>query len=49
MKKNERNAGRKKVLNGTIVRSTVPKERVNELKEFAKTLQEYEPKRNYDL
>jgi hypothetical protein len=45
MKKNERNAGRKKVINGIIVRLTVPKERVNELKEFAKTLQEYEPKR----
>jgi hypothetical protein len=45
MKKNERNAGRKKVLDGTVVRVTVPRSRVNELKEFAKTLQEYEPKR----
>ena len=39
MKKvNERNAGRKKVLNGQRVILTVPKERVKELKEFAKTL-----------
>ena len=39
MKKlNERNAGRKKVLNGKRVILTVPKDKVQELKDFAKTL-----------
>lgn len=43
MKKvNERNAGRKKVLNGQRVILTVPKEKVQELKDFAKTLITYE-------
>jgi len=37
-KNNERNAGRKKVLNGKKVIITVPKDRVQELKDFAKTL-----------
>ena len=40
-KKNERNAGRKKVLNGQRVIITVPKDKVKELKEFAKTLITY--------
>jgi len=35
---NIRNAGRKKVKDGVIVRITVPKDRVQELKDFAKTL-----------
>lgn len=34
MKKNERNAGRKKVLNGQRVILTVPKDKVQELKEL---------------
>lgn len=38
MKNNERNAGRKKVLNGVMVRIKVPKDKVQELKEYAKTL-----------
>lgn len=39
MKKvNERNAGRKKVLNGQRVIITVPKDKVQDLKDFAKTL-----------
>ena len=39
MKKlNERNAGRKKVLNGQRVILTVPKDKVQELKDFAKNL-----------
>ena len=43
MKKiNERNAGRKKVLNGKKVILTVPKDKVQELKTFAKTLIKYE-------
>lgn len=44
MKKNERNAGRKKVLNGQRVIITVPKDKVQELKEFAKTLITYKEK-----
>ena len=38
MKNNIRNAGRKKVLNGQRVILTVPKDKVQELKDFAKTL-----------
>lgn len=39
MKKiNERNAGRKKVLNGQRVIITVPKDKVQELKNYAKNL-----------
>ena len=38
MKNNIRNAGRKKVKNGVIVRLTVPKDKVQELKDYAKTL-----------
>jgi hypothetical protein len=38
---NERNAGRKKVLNGQRVILTVPKDKVNELKAYAKTLITY--------
>lgn len=41
MKKNERNAGRKKVLNGQKVIITVPKDKVEELKNYAKTLITY--------
>lgn len=41
MKKNERNAGRKKVLNGKRVIITVPKDKVKELKDYAKTLITY--------
>lgn len=41
MKKNERNAGRKKVLNGQRVVITVPKDKVQELKNYAKTLITY--------
>lgn len=37
-KKNERNAGRKKVLNGQRVILTVPKDKVQELKDYAKNL-----------
>jgi hypothetical protein len=37
---NERNAGRKPVPNGVRVNVTVPKDRVAELKAFAKTLQQ---------
>lgn len=37
-KTNERNAGRKKVLNGQRVIITVPKDKVQELKDYAKTL-----------
>lgn len=37
-KANERNAGRKKVLNGQKVIITVPKNKVQELKNYAKTL-----------
>ena len=33
---NDRNAGRKKVPNGVIIRSTVPKELVNEFKQLVK-------------
>jgi hypothetical protein len=36
---NERNAGRKPVINGVRVYLTVPKDKVAELKAFAKTLQ----------
>jgi hypothetical protein len=36
---NDRNAGRKPVQNPVRVNITVPKEKVKELKEFAKTLQ----------
>jgi hypothetical protein len=43
-KKNERNAGRKKVLNGQRVIITVPKDKVQELKDFAKSLITYEKK-----
>lgn len=39
--KNERNAGRKKVLNGQRVIVTVPKDKVQELKNYAKTLITY--------
>jgi hypothetical protein len=42
MKNNIRNAGRKKVLNGQRVIITVPKDKIQELKEFAKTLIVYE-------
>lgn len=38
MKNNIRNAGRKKVLNGKRVILTVPKDKVQELKDFVKTL-----------
>ncbi len=38
MKNNIRNAGRKKVKDGVIVRLTVPKDKVQELKDYAKTL-----------
>ena len=42
MKKvNERNAGRKKVKDGVRVIITVPKDKVQELKDFAKTLITY--------
>jgi len=42
MKKlNERNAGRKKILNGQRVIVTVPKDKVQELKNYAKTLITY--------
>lgn len=44
MKKNERNAGRKKILNGQRVIITVPKDKVQELREFAKTLITYKEK-----
>jgi hypothetical protein len=37
--KNERNAGRKPILDPVRVNLTVPKDKVKELKEFAKTLQ----------
>jgi len=37
-KMNVRNAGRKKVKDGVIVRLTIPKDKVQELKDFAKTL-----------
>jgi hypothetical protein len=40
-KQNERNAGRKKVLNGQRVIINVPKDKVQELKDFAKTLVVY--------
>ena len=43
-KQNERNAGRKKVLNGQRVIITVPKDKVIELKAFAKTLITYKIK-----
>jgi hypothetical protein len=36
---NDRNAGRKPVINGVRVYLTVPKDKVTELKAFAKTLQ----------
>ena len=36
---NDRNAGRKPIANPVRVNLTVPKEKVKELKEFAKTLQ----------
>ena len=42
---NDRNAGRKPVPNGVRVNLTVPRERVKELKEFAKQLQK---KQNYE-
>jgi hypothetical protein len=41
---NDRNAGRKPVLNGVRVNVTVPRDRVAELKEFVKKLQ-YETKK----
>jgi hypothetical protein len=41
--KNERNAGRKPVQNAVRVNLTVPKEKVQELKEFAKKLQYERP------
>ena len=41
---NERNAGRKKVLNGQRVIITVPKDKVQDLKDYAKTLITYEKK-----
>ena len=44
-KLNERNAGRKKVLNGVRVVLTVPQNKVTELKDFAKTLTTYEKKK----
>jgi hypothetical protein len=40
---NDRNAGRKPVLNPVRVNLTVPKEKVKELKEFAKKLQYERP------
>jgi hypothetical protein len=48
MKKNERNAGRKKVLNGQRVIITVPKDKVQELKDYAKTLITYEKTKSYE-
>lgn len=44
MKNNIRNAGRKKVFNGQRVILTVPKDKVQELKDYAKTLIKYEKK-----
>ena len=44
-KKNERNAGRKKVKNGEQVTITVPAEKIKELKKYAKTLIEYEDRK----
>lgn len=44
MKNNERNAGRKKVLNGVRVVLTVPQNKVQDLKDYAKTLITYEKK-----
>jgi hypothetical protein len=41
-----RNGGRNKVSNGTVVRLTVPKDKVQELKEFAKTLRIYEKRKH---
>ena len=41
---NERNAGRKKVLNGQRVIITVPKDKVIEVKAIAKTLITYKIK-----
>ena len=40
-KANERNAGRKKILNGQRVILTVPKDKVQDLKNYAKTLITY--------
>ncbi len=36
---NDRNAGRKPIVDGVRVNLTVPKDKVKELKDFAKTLQ----------
>jgi hypothetical protein len=40
------NAGRPKVKNGVIVKVTIPKDKVNELKQFAKTLRTYEKRKH---
>jgi hypothetical protein len=42
MTKNERNAGRRKIIDGKMVQVKVTKKNVPTLKEFAKTLQEFE-------
>lgn len=42
MKKNERNAGRKAIKDGVQVQVRVTRKNVPTLKEFAKTLQEFE-------
>jgi hypothetical protein len=45
MTKNDRNAGRKRIIDGVQVQVRVTRKNVPTLKEFAKTLQEFETKK----
>jgi hypothetical protein len=44
--KNERNAGRKKVRDGVVIRMTIPKDKVKQLKQFLKTIIDYEKRKS---